>query len=327
MSNENARPSNGDYADASTAIARIGFGSQEMERRNETHAVAAAETAKALVQARYIVAMQRPRDVDDFRIRILKHCKRERFAAAAEYAKPVGGKKMKGASIRFVEAALQEYRNVQVSATPFYDDAEKRIVHVSVTDLESNSTHELDVIAEKFVERRSTKQGDEVIGERRNSYGEIVYRVRATEDDFANKMNAAISKTIRNLGLRVLPSDIVAECMDACLATREAEDKRDPDAAKRAIADAFAALGVTPAALKEYLGHDIGSASPAEIDDLRNVFVAVRDGEAQWTTIIADRRGGTASDKPVDAAASKLKEKLSKGAPKAEKPADDTKEG
>ena len=33
------------------------------------------------------------------------------------------------------------------------------------------------------------------------------------------------------------------------------------------------------------------------------------------------------ADKPVDAAASKLKEKLSKGAPKAEKPADDTKEG
>lgn len=326
MSTENIRPSSSAYAEAGTAIERVGFGSHEIERRNETHAIAAAETAKALVQARYIVALQRPRDVDDFRIRILKHCKRDRFASAAEYAKPVGGKKMKGASIRFVEAALQEFRNVQVSATPFYDDAEKRIVHVSVTDLESNSTHELDVIAEKYVERRSVKQGDEVIGERRNSYGEIVYRVRATEDDFANKMNSAISKTIRNLGLRVLPSDIVAECMDACLATREAADKKDPDAAKRAIADAFATIGVTPTAIKDYLGHDIGSASPGEIDDLRSVFVAIRDSEATWATVMSDKRNGTATEKPADPAAAKLKEKLSKGAPKAEKPADDAKE-
>lgn len=314
MSNDNGhstaivRPSDADYGRAGAAIERRGFGSMEIEDRRETQGIAAAETAKAMVQARYIVAMQRPRDVDDFRQRLLKHCKRLRFANTAEYAKPVAGTKIKGISVRFVEAALQEYRNVQVTAAPTYDDEEKRIVKVTVTDLESNNTHELDVTAEKFVERK-VPSGD-VIRERRKKNGDIVYLVRATEDDYANKIGAAVSKAIRNLGLRILPSDIVAECMELCLATRDAEDTRDPDAAKRAIADSFATIGVMPSALKEYLGHDIATCSPDEIKDLRAVFVAIRDGESTWTTTMESKRGDAPAEKPADKTGDALKAKL-----------------
>ena len=89
MSNENTqmiRPDREAYGQAGAAIERRGFGSSEMERRSETQAVASAELAKAQIQARYIVAMQRPRDVDDFRVRMLKHAKRPGFAALAELA-------------------------------------------------------------------------------------------------------------------------------------------------------------------------------------------------------------------------------------------------
>ena len=106
------RPGNGHTHQAGAAIERQGFGTREMERRNETQAIAAAELAKATIQARYIVAMQRPRDIDDSRVRMLKARQAPGVRRAGQYAKPVGGGKVRGMSIRFVEAALQEYGNV-----------------------------------------------------------------------------------------------------------------------------------------------------------------------------------------------------------------------
>ncbi len=70
-------------------------------------AAAAAEAAKARIQSAYIMALQKPRNADDARDRILKACKRPAFAERVEFSKPVGGKQIKGPSIRFAELALQ----------------------------------------------------------------------------------------------------------------------------------------------------------------------------------------------------------------------------
>ena len=70
-------------------VARQGFGEQSLERRSSA-AMAMAERARAEVQARYIVALQRPRNVDEFRLRLIDHCKRDGFARAARYKKPIG---------------------------------------------------------------------------------------------------------------------------------------------------------------------------------------------------------------------------------------------
>src|SRR5690348_15141612 len=94
------------------ALQRVGFGQTEVELVRETQGTALAARAQAEVQARYIVALQRPRNVEQFRVRLLEHCKRPGFAAVAAYEKPVGGQKIKGPSIRFVETALQVFGNV-----------------------------------------------------------------------------------------------------------------------------------------------------------------------------------------------------------------------
>lgn len=312
MSDE-PRPSAADYQQAGVAIQRVGFGSTEIESRRETQAIAAAEHAKATVQARYIVALQRPRDVDDFRARLLKHCKRPGFALIAEYAKPVGGSTVKGMSIRFVEAALQEYGNVMPEVASVYDDEERRILRVSLTDLERNITYSEDATVEKFVERKSAG-GGEVVGERRKKDGSIVYKVRATEDDLANKLGSAASKKLRNLGLRILPPDIVDEARSACAKTRLDKHAADPDAERKAMVDAFATQRVMPSDLKEYLGHDVGQASPAEIEDLRLVYVALRDGDTTWPETMRAKREqrGELEPKQVDATSAKLKDKLTK---------------
>lgn len=299
---------------AANGIARQGFGSSEMELRRETQSVALAERAKAEVQARFIMAERKPRDIDEVRVRLLKHCKRRGFAERAEYAKPVGGQKIVGPSIRFVESALQEYGNVVPESTVTYEDDDKIVVRVSVTDLERNVTYYDDAVVEKFVESRNPKQGAEIIGSRMNSTGATTYKVRADEDRWANKLAAAVSKKIRNLGLRILPADLVDEAMETCEQTRKSEIRQDPDAARRKLIDAFVQMNVTPVHLAEYVGGPIEQASPADLDELRVVWTSLKDGEARWADLLeakrAERGEVEAPSQKSSDAATKLKDKL-----------------
>src|SRR5690349_15619824 len=56
-------------------VIREEFGADQIERRGETASVAIAAREKAAVEARYVVAMRNPRDVDNFRVRLLKECR------------------------------------------------------------------------------------------------------------------------------------------------------------------------------------------------------------------------------------------------------------
>lgn len=313
MSNENSIIKPGQNG-AGAALQRVGFGSTEIEQVRETQGSALAARAQAEVQARYIVALQRPRNVEQFRVRLLEHCKRPGFAAVAEYEKPVGRNKVKGPSIRFVETAIQEFANVTPEETITYDDDHKRVTRVAVTDLERNVTYYGDVIVEKTVERRSPKDGDEILGSRINSYGDTVYRIRATEEDFANKIGAACSKKLRNLGLRILPADIVEEAMAKCRETRMRKDAEDPAAARRQLADAFAALRVLPTDLDAFLGHPFDQASPAELEELRGAYVTIREGEAKWAELVEAQRVARGeveqASKTAAAAADKLRARI-----------------
>ena len=136
-------------------------------------AVAAGEAAKARIQSAYIMAYQKPRDDMESRDRILKACKRSEFAGKAEYSKPVGGKSIKGPSVRFAELALREWGNIMTEVTTLYEDDAIRRVRVSVLDLETNAQFTRDIQIKKTVERKSKKgREDDLISERKNSYNE-----------------------------------------------------------------------------------------------------------------------------------------------------------
>ena len=250
----------------------------------ELAASSATAHSKALVEAKYIMALQRPRNILAARDKILEACARPGFAAAAWYAKPVGGGKVRGPSIRFAETAIQCMTNITVMPTIVYEDREKLVLDVQVIDLESNTSYGDQVTLSKTVERKD-KKGREVVGERTNSYGETVYIVLATEDEMANKTNAAKSKIIRNSGLRLIPQDLIEE---AEWAVRETLEKGgdDPAKEKKRMADAFSFIGIKPAELEKYLGHSIDSISPAELNDLREVYQTLKDGEAKWTDYV-----------------------------------------
>ena len=264
---------------------------QAMVATHETASSAVAAQAKALVEARYTVALHRPRDLDTVRERMLKECRRPTFADVARYRKPIG-QGVEGPSIRFAEMAVRCMTNITVETMTVYDDREKRIVRVTVTDLESNVPYSQDVTIEKTVERRNSKASDEVLRSRLNSSGQTVHIIVGTEDDILNKQNALISKAVRTLGLRLVPGDIVDECMTLVKKVQRDQDAADPDQAKRRLFDAFAEIGIKASDLKEYLGNDAATLTPKELADLRGIYAAIRDSETNWREVMDNKAGG-----------------------------------
>lgn len=292
-----------------------GFGTNTMVRANETASTALAAQARAQIEARYIVAMRNPRDWDNVRAKLLKDCSRPGFAEVARYSKPVGRDKIEGPSIRFAEAALRCMGNVVPESFVVWDDEEKRVVRVSVTDIESNLTYSQDVVIAKTVERQKLADGQQALSQRMNSYNKIVYTVRATEDDLLNKQNAQVSKALRTQSIRLLPGDILAECMEKVMEVQRNRDSQDPDAARKKLLDAFQRINVMPSHLAEYLGHDTTQVVPAELAELRAIFAAISDGETTWAAVMATKKpnedGETtpAAQKAVEAVKARLQAK------------------
>ncbi len=271
----------------------------------ETAVTAAAAQATAAVNARYVMALQRPRQFDEVRSALLKECRRPAFAESARYALPRSQWDAKtktrrevsieGFSIRFAEAALRSLRNVLVETAVIYEDEEKRLVRVSTTDLETNVTYPKDVTIKKTVERKSVRKGQVVVAERMGTDGEPVFVVGCTDDELLMKENALVSRAIRTNGLRLVPGDLLDECEAAIEATLANRDKGDPDAARKRLLDAFEGVGVAPAQLREFLGHDTATISADEIKRLRGVYTTLKEGRSTWEEIIAELEDSVAA--------------------------------
>lgn len=274
-----------------------GFGVVTSERSAELAAIAVAAAAKAEVESAYVMALKQPRHEDEARAKIVRTCLNPTFAGKAKFRKPVGKVKDErtgqwnqnyavGPSIRFAEEALRHWGNVLVQQTALYDDDHKRIVKVAVKDLQSNLTYSQEITLDKQVERRDGR-GRQVLGERKNTDGYVVYIVKATEDELAVKQAAQVSKAIRNSGLRLVPDYIVEEAMEQINATITSKVKQDPDAERRKLVDAFFALGIKASDLEAYLGHPLAQSSTDELIELTEMCNSIRDGHASWSEFIA----------------------------------------
>lgn len=254
-------------------------------------AMALVAAAEAEVKAMCAMAIKYPRDLDVVRQKLLRECKRPSFAQSALYAKPVGGGKVTGLSIRFAEAAIASMGHIHTSIKTLAESDEYRKIEIRVWDAQNMVSYADEATIEKTIERRSIAKGQEYVRMRVNKSGDPLYIIRATEDDLLNKVNSAKSKSIRNSGLRMVPGWLLDECKQTVSATTRNEDASDPDAAKRKIFDSFAEIGVSAEDIKKYVGHSAEKLEPAELDDLRQLFVAVRDGETTLRAIFKQREG------------------------------------
>ena len=269
------------------------------------------ETAE--VQARYVMAYQRPRNYDDARIKMVQACKRGGFAEQALYAKPIGsGKTAEGLSIRFAEEAARAWGNLHIAKGLVTDEPDKEVWRVVCVDLEANLTESEDVTIEKTVEQSFVRDGAPPLSTRMNSYGKPVYLYPADEGRLITKRRAALAKAKRAVVLANIPGEIQDECKAEIRRTRS-EGDRDPNAARKRIVDAFAAINVMPSQIAEYLDHPVEQVTPTELEDLRGIFAGLKGGDIEsWAEVMAGKRGEADGAKPKekDAATVAAKERL-----------------
>lgn len=245
---------------------------------------------RSAIQARTAVAIGRPRDMLDVRAKMLAAAQRPGFAEVAEYRLPRGGKTIVGPSIRFAEVAVQALGNIDVESPVIYDGPDEKILEVNVVDLENNIRYSQQIHLSKTMERRQPKDTDTILGKRTNSIGETVYVVAAPESEMLVKQQAAVSRVLRTSVLRLTPGDIIEEAIAEARHTRANRDSKDPAGAFKRIADAFMDdLRVQPSDLSKYLGHPVSQCSPMEMDDLRGLYAAIRDGDTTWSAVMAEK--------------------------------------
>jgi hypothetical protein len=258
-------------------------------------ATARAVAARAEVESRYLMALQRPRDWALVRAKLMETCGDPDFASEAIYARPMGGgKDVTGLSIRFVEAALACLTNAFVNSTVVYEDEAARVIRVVATDLESNVTHSTELTVSKTVERARLDEGRTAIAERVNTRGRRTYIVQATDDELFLKQNNLTSKAIRNCGLRLIPAGLLAEA-ERMLRQGARKAAGKPDAVTRMV-EAFAGLGVDQKQLEGYLERPLAGATQQQIADLRALYTALQDGELTWDEL----RAQNAAPPPAD---------------------------
>ena len=283
---------------------------------------AAEAEVRAMVEARCIMAYKRPRSIFQCRAKILEACSRPTFAETAMYRKPVGKKDgqqqyAEGLSIRFAEEGYRAMGNLWSSLTVQFENADKRVLRFDLMDLESNNTDSTIITVPKTVERSFLKEGQVAISSRQNSRGKIVYLVEATDDDLQVKQGAMVAKARRDATNRAIPSDVREDAIETIKKTLAKRDAADPQAALKRIMDAFQLdLRILPDQIEKYLGHDLAVITPAEIQSLRGVYTAIKDGDTTWAEVlkaVEEDREGTIKGNAAAAQARQDAKAASKG--------------
>lgn len=249
--------------------------------------------AQAEAVVRYQMAFMLKRDWLDVQSKLLEACSNPDFAKEAVWTRVIDGDTKRDLSVRFAERAQQLMRNIQVDTIPYLMDDTATHYRVAVTDTESNTTASETFMVRHTVERFTIRPGDTVVREFTNNEGQKVFVVPATDEQIDAKKRAMGARVKRALLLSMMPAEVRATCLLKCVEIMEQADAVDPTATLKQILQSFVASGVDASDLKEYLGKPLQSATLQELQELRTLLTALRDGDTTWNAALEARRPKT----------------------------------
>lgn len=224
---------------------------------------ALAARAESEVKSAVLVAKQFPRDEDTAIQRIDRACLNPLLADKADYSYPRGGTQVQGPSIYLMRTVAQYWGNLDYGFHVIAETEEGALVRAYAWDMETNTRAERDHFVRRLVQRREGW-------------------VRPDERDFREWLGNIGSRLERRCLENVIPRHIVDSAREQATETRMNKFAKDPETARKKILAAFAELGVPAKELAAFLEMPVAQASGQQIDTLRGIYRAIKDGEKTW---------------------------------------------
>ena len=234
---------------------------QAESKANELSIISNVDSSRAIaeVQASLVIAKRFPRDENRAIERIKNSCGRTSLANVALYSYARGGTEITGASIRLLEAVKIAWGNIDSGWRELERNEDRAIVQAYAWDKETNvkeeRTFEVPLI-------RYTRKGSYKLSDPRD-----IYELEAN--------NAA--RRVRACLQAVIPSDVIEEAINACIATQQANVDMSPETIKALIA-AFEKLGVTQSMIEKRLNRKLSAIQAGNVVQLRTVYKSIVDG-------------------------------------------------
>jgi hypothetical protein len=225
----------------------------------------------AEVRLAFEMALAYPRNEEEVRGRLMVACNRYTFADKALYKFPRGNSMVIGPSIKLAEEMARAWGHLRWGSSVVADDELTRTVRGWAWDLQANARKEADVIFVKQVQRKQN--------------GQTVW-VTPDPRDLLELSNANGSRASRNALLSLFPWDLLEDVKAKCLDTLKAEDKKDPEAARKRLVDAFAAIGVGGKELEAFVDRPLKQLAADDISELRLVYKGIVDNETTWADAV-----------------------------------------
>lgn len=260
---------------------------QQLQNAYELNTASAVARVQAETQAKIIVAQRMPRSESQSRQELIQAVKASpRLAEKATYHYPRGKRQnpvtgeweeniISGPSTYIAREAARVWRNIAYGTEVVRDDDGERQIRSFAWDMQTNVPVSQEQTFKKLIQRKQwvTKNG--------KREQETLW-VKPDERDLRELTNRYASIGERNCILKVIPSHMIDEVLEvASLVTKE-DAAKHPEAARQRMEDAFLSEGVTVPMLEEYLHHPLNQTTPDEIERLRSIFQALREGSAVW---------------------------------------------
>lgn len=197
------------------------------------------------------------------------------IAASMEYAKPVGGERVKGPSARLAEIVAATYGNLRVQARVIAETETEIVAQGVAHDLESNTAHSTEVAISIVRKDGKTRYG---------------------ADQVATMRAAACSKARRNAIFLAVP---VALCQPVIAAARKvaAGDAKTLPERRKAQMEWLASKGITSAQVLSWLA--VKSVDDIGLEQMADILAAInaaKDDGASLPEIFGKPRTSPADD-------------------------------
>lgn len=257
-------------------------------------AAAASDEARAMheVQSAMVIAKRFPRDPKEAMDRILNAFTRKSLAEVAMYSYSRGGTEITGPSIRAAEVMAQQWGNMNFGIRELSRHGGESTVEAYAWDLETN------VRQSKIFSvghKRNTRSGSYDLTDERDIYEHVA-------NQGARRLRACI--------LGVIPGDVQEAAVHQADVTLQSEADTSPEAIKKLV-EAFEQFSVTKEQLEKRIQRHMDSIRPAQIVQLRKIYVSMRDGMSRPADWFEDVVAGPQERGEGDAGAADIADRVS----------------